>query len=311
MAGISGIIRASRPSFRNAHDRLAYAVYARSMLTDPPLRLLGVGAAAEAVPAAAGEGHREEVGTEGWNDGDDGYAFRYSFVERGEKNGVQGKVEKLVLVKGLILQHMLIVSAVVDGRTDPVIIELDTREYSTNNPGLVEGFRNIEKLDEGLTKFYDAIISPSVIEEQCPLKEDQPHSIPRQGHPSYITDRPERDYDPLRIPQMHRPGGIGGNVPHPLSVGGEDLNPLGLPGVHDPFGAMGGGGNLMGPGHPAFSSLQRPRPGGGLPPGVPPGARYDPFGPPGLPGFGRPPPDDFHPDLPRPPGGPPPPDMYM
>ena len=32
-----------------------------------------------------------------------------------------------------------------------------------------------------------------------------------------------------------------------------------------------------------------------LPPGVPPGARFDPYGPPGMPGFGQPPPPGFPP----------------
>ncbi len=65
----------------------------------------------------------------------------------------------------------------------------------------------------------------------------------------------------------------------PFEVGRGDL---------DPFGRGIGGGMLMDPRHP---SRHRPQMGipGNLPPGaVPPGARFDPFGPPGIPDRGFP-----------------------
>ena len=70
---------------------------------------------------------------------------------------------------------------------------------------------------------------------------------------------------------------------HPFaSVGHDDLGPSipPAPGHHPAFpggGISGGGGNLVGPGHPIFghqgSRMVH------TPPNVPPGARFDPFGP--------------------------------
>eukprot|EP01113_Clastostelium_recurvatum_P031367 TRINITY_DN3907_c0_g1_i2.p1 TRINITY_DN3907_c0_g1~~TRINITY_DN3907_c0_g1_i2.p1 ORF type:complete len:356 (-),score=78.50 TRINITY_DN3907_c0_g1_i2:94-1044(-) len=122
---------------------------------------------------------------------------------------------------------------------------------------------------------------------------------------------PDRRHDPLREPDRHpyRPHGqppmaVGGPYGPPgyFGVGEADRFP-GMPGL----GGMGGmGGNLIGPNHPGFAprfgdpygmhddrGLDFGLPGGQrLPPGaVPPGARFDPFGPPGTgprPGGGAP-----------------------
>jgi hypothetical protein len=96
-------------------------------------------------------------------------------------------------------------------------------------------------------------------------------------------------------------GGFGGRGGFP-SLGGDDLMPSfggavpgGMFGGGGGFGgAFGpGGGSLVGPEHPLFGGgggvggypgvPGYGGPGrGGLPPGVPPGARFDPFGPPGV-----------------------------
>lgn len=107
--------------------------------------------------------------------------------------------------------------------------------------------------------------------------------------------------DPLRIGGPMRPGmgpygipgvgGIGGGR-SPFDLGHDDLLAPGLPrGFGGVGGGIGGGemgGNLMGPRHPAFAGggggvggVFGPRNGQGRrPPGVPPGARFDPYGPP-------------------------------
>mmetsp|Transcript_22526 Transcript_22526/g.38896 ORF Transcript_22526/g.38896 Transcript_22526/m.38896 type:complete len:385 (+) Transcript_22526:105-1259(+) len=100
---------------------------------------------------------------------------------------------------------------------------------------------------------------------------------------------------------------------NPLNVGDDDLLPAGFPtgpGFVPDLRMPGQGGNLMGPGHPGFRSGggigDMPRAGSGtirLPPGVPPGARFDPYGPPGM-GFGFGEPDN---DIEMPPGFRPPP----
>jgi len=82
----------------------------------------------------------------------------------------------------------------------------------------------------------------------------------------------------------------------PFGLGSGDLNPLG-PGFH------GNNGNLIGPNHPGFGNPRDPYSGmyggnrRGRGRGPPPGARFDPYGPPGFP-FNREP----DPDEPPPPG---------
>ncbi|PXF42957.1 hypothetical protein BWQ96_07335 [Gracilariopsis chorda] len=75
------------------------------------------------------------------------------------------------------------------------------------------------------------------------------------------------EHDPLRIgaPRMPR---MGMPVPGRQPFGSDDLLPAGLL----PGGAAMGGGNLMGPRH-----FRRGEDGGWRPPGVPPGARFDPY----------------------------------
>ncbi|KAK7916309.1 hypothetical protein WMY93_012070 [Mugilogobius chulae] len=114
---------------------------------------------------------------------------------------------------------------------------------------------------------------------------DRPAQRQRQRQ---LTDA-QPDRDPLRMPHRHPPG----TQPHwpgplasPFAAGGADL---------DPFGSRGGGGMIVDPLHSGY-----PRsgfdPSSGipdiLPPGaVPPGARFDPFGPIGR---HRPGPDQDH-----------------
>ncbi|XP_011000061.1 PREDICTED: probable proteasome inhibitor [Populus euphratica] len=84
-----------------------------------------------------------------------------------------------------------------------------------------------------------------------------------------------------------------------------DLYPGAGAGMY-PTGAGRGGGMLIGPDDPSWSGLFGDDPGLlGRRPGVPPGARFDPFGPPGVPGFEpnrfirgpRRPGSNIHPDL--------------
>lgn len=105
----------------------------------------------------------------------------------------------------------------------------------------------------------------------------------------------EDEYEINRPPR----GGLGGWNPSPFNIGHDDLNPPGL-GPHDPLrGAFVPGGGLPRPGgmgggmHPTFDDplFRGPHGGddeglGGYDANAPPGARWDPVGPGGLPRFG-------------------------
>ncbi|KAL5972864.1 hypothetical protein ACLOJK_039670 [Asimina triloba] len=84
---------------------------------------------------------------------------------------------------------------------------------------------------------------------------------------------------------------------HPTGI--DDLLPGPAAGVYPSRGGFGPGGGMLlgiylferclfvGPNDPRWGGIggQPGFPGGRLPPGVPPGSRFDPFGPPGVPGF--------------------------
>lgn len=142
--------------------------------------------------------------------------------------------------------------------------------------------------------------------------------MPRMPLPHEPFPRqPEYPDDPLRIgPPPRRPGRNPYPDPYPNPLGGfgdDDLHAPGLPGRGGFGGGPGGlgGGNLMGPRNFPYSPNRPGRNGnppvgiGGprLPPGaVPPGARFDPFGPVV--------PDNDIELPPGPDGDGPPPDMY-
>jgi len=133
-----------------------------------------------------------------------------------------------------------------------------------------------------------------------------------------VDQRSEQGNDPLRIPPRQPlspprpdplrdgPGGFG----NPYGPGGFGVGRGDMPGPGHPLFPPGrggwdeGGGNLVGPNHPGFGPLVRDpfaRPQGGRGDGFgghPPGARFDPFGPPGV---NRPWPDNDE----LPPPGPP------
>ncbi|GBG64748.1 hypothetical protein CBR_g46706 [Chara braunii] len=138
---------------------------------------------------------------------------------------------------------------------------------------------------------------------EAPGRHPAPGSIvpPVAGDP-LRGDDPLRDplREPLRVGGVYRPGygedlyptGGAGILPGGPGgfAGGGILGPGGFPGS--------GGGMLLGPNDPRWGSYVEggrgggggfgafpPGGRGGVPPGLPPGARFDPFGPPGVPGF--------------------------
>lgn len=190
----------------------------------------------------------------------------YAFVYLNPEKG-----GKKVLVKCLVMNEKLLVHALSEGFPEPLHLEINVGDYSGEDGGsnFSQQFKNLDKL----VKRIDADILSK---------------LDGSSNASSSTKR-------FIIP----PVGIGS---------GSDLFPGPVAGVYPSRGDHGFGGSmLVGPndsrwfgggigGGPAFP--------GGLP-GVPPGARFDPIGPPGLPGFEpnrfarnpRRPGYDAHPDL--------------
>lgn len=137
-----------------------------------------------------------------------------------------------------------------------------------------------------------------------PYPANDPHAyIPRNPNMPPAGDFPppgfEDEYEINRPPR----GGLLNPMASPFNIGHDDLNPPGL-GPHDPLrGSFVGGGGLPRPGgnmgggmHPTFDDplFAGPHRGGGddgfgaggYADNAPPGARWDPVGPGGLPRFG-------------------------
>lgn len=288
------IIRASRPTFRSRQDKVAYAVHSAVLMNG--YRLVGVasGCTDEAPPPQA-----PEVPVDGWNSQEGEYSFKYA----AEEEGASG-----LLVKAVAVDQQLLVSFLSFGDLEhPHTLELDTTHYTTDAQEVGAAFTH---LDDLAAKVQSVLGGPPTKAAAAASSSQQ------QASTTTAADRRSPLDDPLRDPAFQPSRDPYPNPIHdPLLVGGGDLDPLGL-GRPGRFGGgvpgmPVGGGMQVGPEHPFFRDhLRQPaiRP-GMTPPGLPPGARWDPIRPPGMEGFN---PEDFQrqpgtrridPDIaPRPPG---------
>ncbi|KAL6782759.1 hypothetical protein ACKKBG_A08010 [Auxenochlorella protothecoides x Auxenochlorella symbiontica] len=294
-AATLAVIRAHAPTFRNRHDRLAFAVHAYLESRGYTLVSTGAEADQEAGPGSKFDSvGREPAPLSGWTDLEERYAFRYV-----NEQGAHLYLKAMVLGGNLVLQWQ-------DGGqqpgSTPASLDLALDKYTRAAEGVSAGYSDLAGLVGALAAAglgESAAQSASGQEAPAPgaqhgaagRGDDDPTRGPRGGRgeaePAYV-----RDAGGLRDPGY--------------AVGDRDRYPLGLAPARG--GAMPGllplmegpprrgGGMHVGPGDPLFDDRlgRGPAHGGPRPP---PGARWDPIAPPGLPGF--------HPDgnLPRGPPG--------
>ncbi|KAK9677031.1 hypothetical protein RND81_11G117400 [Saponaria officinalis] len=286
---VMAVIRASRPSFRNGHDKVAFVVHASFLAAGFVLTATGPPAFADNPPST------DEVGIEGWNEVEDEYAFVYVNPEKDKKK---------VLVKCLVMGDKLMVDVLSDDASEPVHLDINVDECvaETGGSDYNAQYKNLGKLvcslESDVLSRLDGGPDGSHVSGPSSLHASEGRNI--------IIDRPGSLQDP---PARYV-------VPPVNPIGGSDLFPSGGAGIYPSRGGFGGGSMLVGPEDPrwfggggAFSDI--PGGPGGLG-GVPPGARFDPYGPPGVPGFepgrfgrfprGRTPGGGTHPDL-QPGGG--------
>ncbi|KAJ8444070.1 hypothetical protein Cgig2_030927 [Carnegiea gigantea] len=272
---VLAVIRASRPSFRNNHDKVAFAVHASFLAAGFVLTATGPPAFAE--NALSSSASTDEVGIDHWNELDDEYAFLYVNPERNKK----------VLVKCLVMGDKLMVDALSDGASEPVHIDIDVHEFVAENAGndYNSQYKNLGKLvcrldKEVLSKLDGSSAGSSNIGgSRLRTTEELNRNV----------TEPRNVHEPLNYEE--NPAGY--VLPAVNPVGGSDLFPGAGAGVYPSRGDFGGGSMLVaimleGPEDPrwfggrgGFSGI----PGSGGP-NVPPGARFDPYGPPDVPGFG-------------------------
>ncbi|KAK8632306.1 hypothetical protein V6N13_072700 [Hibiscus sabdariffa] len=285
---VIAVIRAARPSFRNDHDKVAFAVHATFLSAGFVLAATGPAALGDSVFSSTST---DEVGIGNWNQFEDHYAFVYTNPEKGSKK---------VLVKCLVMDRKLLVDTLAEDSSQPLHLEI---EYLSSLPLFcvddyvgenISGnfsalYKNLEKLVNGLEK---EVISKLY----CSTSSTDP--------PSSVTGGGSRHYGPgvtinePRGPQTHPSGVV---MPPVNPIGGSDLLPGPGAGMYPTRGGFGGdGGMLLGPNDPRWFGVGGEHGFPGAQPGIPPGARFDPYGPPGVPGFE---PSRFTRNPPRRPGG--------
>ncbi|KAJ0797891.1 putative PI31 proteasome regulator [Helianthus annuus] len=287
---VLAIIRASRPNFNNSADKIAFAIHSIFLASGFNLNATGPPAFTDDALTAP---FNDDAGIEGWNEVEDNYAFVYSSPDGSKK----------VVVKCLVMNKQLFVDALAFGSSDPVHLEINIDDYAgeSDDTKYSSQYKNLGKLVDSVNKGVVAKLSGSsnastsnaTSSEQ--KAEDADRDQPR-GVPFGLED----PYSP------YHPSGVVMPPVYP-NIGGGDLYPQPPAGVFPTRGGFGDGGMLVGPNDPRFF-------GGGVggrmgfpggQPGVPPGARFDPFGPPDVPGFEpnrfarnpRRPPGGTHPDL--------------
>jgi len=203
----------------------------------------------------------EVVIPEGWNSSD-AYHFRYRYRD-----------EKLYIIKCLSLGEKFLVHAL-DPKNNVFYFEFNLADFIGSN---LENY-------ETVYKDLDTLISLLKINILNKLNPPTPQEKERE-RPSPLREEEGYAYNPYygtrSEGERYYPGGFG--------IGGEDLFPPSpfQPGFVDPYRGEGGPGSLVGPNHPGFGPVNDPFRGRGPFPGrgrgglAPPGARFDPFGPPG------------------------------
>ncbi|KAL0309924.1 UNVERIFIED_CONTAM: putative proteasome inhibitor [Sesamum radiatum] len=265
---IMAVIRAARPSFRSRFDKVAFAVHASFVAAGYVLHATGPPAFTD---DALSSSSSDEVGLENWNDLEDNYAFVYSNPEKGSKK---------VLVKCLVMNDKLLVDALKEGDSSPLHLEVDVGQYVEDNGGTNYGsqFKNLGKLVANVNK--------EILD-----KLDGSLAATSSSQPSSSETRDDRTRPRLRVDDTEdpyvSPPPTGFIVPPVPGFGGSDIFPGPGAGMYPSRGDIGGGSMLVGPDDPRFFSGRM----GNLAfmevyrEGVPPGARFDPYGPPGVPGF--------------------------
>lgn len=288
-AAAMAVVRAARPALRGAHDGVAFAAHA-AFLADG-YSLCAVGPAALADPSPLGD---EEVGIDGWNSMEDCYAFLYSKEEKGKK--------KRVLVKCLVIGEVLVIDVLDLEAQDkaPYNIQINVKDFFVeeqpkNYGDMYKNFTSlIETVNSNVLCKLDgdgsgAEAAKSTAAAAAKNSDGRSSSIQSSGDPG---------------PRTADPSGL--IYPPIAPIGSDDLYPGPGAGFY-PHSGIGSGGSMhVGPNDPRFfPSNPFSAPFGGLG-SVPPGGRYDPIGPPDVPGFEpssfvrrprRPPGGSTHPDL--------------
>ncbi|NXG45948.1 PSMF1 inhibitor, partial [Psilopogon haemacephalus] len=260
MAGLEPLYACTLPAVSRPQDALLCALHWE--LVRHGYRCLGAG------DQPGPDERKSELLPAGWEANKEVYTLRYKSVDDARE----------LLLKAITVEDSMILNVMDRSSQKVADVTLAVADYI--NPEHLDDFHKVYKNTEELrTRIASGIIAPLGASSEKAKKEPEAE----RKDPDLLQDS-----DPLQLPPRQPAGPRAPTWPSPLSpfaVGGEDL---------DPFGGRSGG-MIM---DPLRSGV--PRPGmdpssgipGRLPRGaVPPGARFDPFGPLGA---GRSGPDPDH-----------------
>ncbi|KAL6998372.1 hypothetical protein U1Q18_008499, partial [Sarracenia purpurea var. burkii] len=134
---VMAVIRAAQPTFRHAHDKVAFAIHATFLASGHVLHATGIPAFSD---DALYSTSTDEVGIDGWTAIDDYYGFVYSIPDDDSKK---------VLLKCLVMNNFLHVDALADGpNCVPVHLSLNVEEFDREEGATNYGsqYKNLEEL---------------------------------------------------------------------------------------------------------------------------------------------------------------------
>ncbi|XP_038991203.1 probable proteasome inhibitor [Hibiscus syriacus] len=116
---VIAVIRAAIPSFRNDHNKVAFAIHATLLSVGFVLTAIGPSALGNNVFSSTST---DEVGIDNWNEFKDHYAFVYTNPEKGSKK---------VLVKCLVMNKKLFVETLAENSSQPLHLEIEIEAQSS------------------------------------------------------------------------------------------------------------------------------------------------------------------------------------
>lgn len=282
---VLAIIRAARPQFRSRHEKVVFAAHAVFLASG--YRLVGVGG--DLTPTAVSSS-TEDIPIDGWNSNSELFGFQY----------ISDAGNCCILVKAVPIADIVLLNAILCVPWgQPATCELPTDKFCTDSPDHRQTLINLDKLVDRVLRMLlqleadmvagnptDAQRSPAGVSYRTQGKAVD------SSYPGYQQRPPPTTYYP--------PDSVlyddYGPIPPRYRVPADLVPPSPMQG-----GPMQGGGMLVGPDSELFANRRRhPELHGAspgfMPPGIPPGTRWDPVSPQGLEGWR---PEDYQRGYPR------------
>lgn len=257
MAGLELLHSTVSGTLRDRHDAVVCCLH-WTMISNG-FQCIGCG---EDVPHTADGRRRSELLPAGWNSSHEMYTMQYAAEGSGDIF-----LLKMIRADTDLLVHLMRIR-------DEKVTDMTVNVRSYTNENVTSYDSAYKKIEDLQKRFKEEVLKV--------MKTSPTATLSQESHQRRREDR-SRHEDPNRFQSTHgaRSPPDGSDIDNPLAVGRGDL---------DPLSGGRGGGMVMDPlraGRAGGRPTWGPDPGAGLPGGlprgaVPPGARFDPFGPPDL-----------------------------